>query len=90
MIDGSHFFSFISLTKCVGGRMPGTSYQYCCNSKPWKAMGLAMILVPEIYNLWNYPPTLEYIESIELPFYFFFFLTDLVEFIGWVAHGAWG
>jgi len=47
-----------------GGPQPGGVYQFCCNSKPWKAPGLAMILIPEIYRVWNNPPTLEYIKSI--------------------------
>lgn len=43
-----------------GGQRPGGSYQACCNSRTWKGTVLALHLMPELREVWNYEPFLDY------------------------------
>jgi len=45
-----------------GGPIPGDTYQFCCNSMPWKAGALAIHLIPEMKRIWNYVPYTLYEE----------------------------
>jgi hypothetical protein len=45
-----------------GGPRPGTAYQYCCSSKPWKGSILAIKLMPELAVVWNDDVTTRYVE----------------------------
>lgn len=36
-----------------GGAIPGGSYQFCCNSNPWRGTAMAGLLMPEIRTVWN-------------------------------------
>lgn len=43
-----------------GGYRPGSSYQYCCISMPYKATALAVELMPSIKSLWPNSHLLDY------------------------------
>jgi hypothetical protein len=45
-----------------GGLIPGGSYQYCCNSMPWKYTALAANLIPGMRTIWNHEPFFEYAD----------------------------
>ncbi|MEX0887400.1 MAG: chitobiase/beta-hexosaminidase C-terminal domain-containing protein [Phycisphaeraceae bacterium] len=45
-----------------GGQTPGGSYQFCCNSQPFKGMALAMLLMPELREVWNHEPFIDYVD----------------------------
>jgi len=45
-----------------GGLRPGSSYQYCCLSKPWKGSALAIHLMPELETLWNNDDFVNYVD----------------------------
>jgi len=45
-----------------GGGSPGTSYQHCCNSLPWKYAAMVMHLLPEAKDVWNYDYFFEYTD----------------------------
>ena len=45
-----------------GGGSPGTSYQHCCNSLPWKYTALAMHLLPGTKDVWNNEQFFEYAD----------------------------
>ncbi len=45
-----------------GGPTPGTNYQYCCTSLPWKGSALACHLMPELKSLWMHERFFEYAD----------------------------
>ena len=45
-----------------GGGYPGSNYQYCCTSQPWKGSVLAVKLMPSLYDVWNDTMTISYVE----------------------------
>ncbi len=45
-----------------GGRTPGGSYQYCCLSMPWKGTALAVMLVPEVRQIWKNESFFSYVD----------------------------
>ena len=45
-----------------GGGYPGSNYQYCCTSQPWKGSVLALKLMPALYDVWNDTMTIHYVE----------------------------
>jgi len=45
-----------------GGPVPGSSYQFCCTSQPWKGSVLAVSLMPEMRNLWMNTTIFNYTE----------------------------
>jgi len=45
-----------------GGDHPGGAYQYCCTSMTWKGTALALHLMPELREVWNYEPFLDYVD----------------------------
>ncbi|MBD3314151.1 MAG: hypothetical protein GF344_00050 [Chitinivibrionales bacterium] len=45
-----------------GGYVPGSGYQYCCISQPWKGEALACRLMPSLKKLWNNEAFFEYVE----------------------------
>jgi hypothetical protein len=45
-----------------GGYEPGTGYQYCCISQPWKGEALACHLMPALKEVWDGPAFLEYVD----------------------------
>jgi len=45
-----------------GGRKPGVSYQFCCNSMTWKATALGLQSMPELRRAWNDESFLEYVD----------------------------
>ncbi len=45
-----------------GGPEPGTNYQYCCTSQPWKGSALACHLMPELKSLWIHDRFFEYVD----------------------------
>lgn len=45
-----------------GGGYPGSNYQYCCTSQPWKGSVLALKLMPSLFDVWNDTMTISYVE----------------------------
>lgn len=45
-----------------GGYTPGGSYQFCCNSQPFKGAALAMLLMPELRDVWDDESYLDYVD----------------------------
>lgn len=45
-----------------GGPEPGTNYQYCCTSQPWKGSALACHLMPAMKALWSSEDFFEYVD----------------------------
>lgn len=45
-----------------GGGYPGSNYQYCCTSQPWKGSVLAVKLMPALFDVWNDTMTIRYVE----------------------------
>ncbi len=45
-----------------GGYRPGSSYQFCCLSMPWKANAIAVRLLPGAQNVWNDDDFLAYVD----------------------------
>jgi hypothetical protein len=45
-----------------GGPEPGTNYQYCCTSQPWKGSALACHLMPAMKALWTGEDFFEYVD----------------------------
>ena len=45
-----------------GGDSPGSGYQRCCTSMTWKGTALALHLMPELREVWNYEPFLDYVD----------------------------
>ncbi|MEX0887402.1 MAG: chitobiase/beta-hexosaminidase C-terminal domain-containing protein, partial [Phycisphaeraceae bacterium] len=45
-----------------GGQQPGGSYQFCCNSMPFKGAALALHLMPELREVWNDEKYLDYVD----------------------------
>ena len=45
-----------------GGQTPGGSYQFCCNSQPFKGMAIALLLMPELREVWDYEPFIDYVD----------------------------
>ncbi len=45
-----------------GGKTPGGSYQFCCNSSTWKGSALSAYLMPELRTVWNYEPFFDYVD----------------------------
>jgi len=45
-----------------GGPVPGTSYQFCCVTQPWKGSALALHLMPVMKSVWYNQAFLDYID----------------------------
>jgi len=45
-----------------GGETPGESYQFCCNSSPFRGHALALRLMPELRCAWPADEFLEYVD----------------------------
>ncbi len=45
-----------------GGIDPGGSYQYCCNSSPWRGHALALRLAPDLRCAWEATDFLAYVD----------------------------
>ena len=45
-----------------GGERPGWSYQFCCNSSPWRGSALALRLLPELQCAWPADLFLAYVD----------------------------
>jgi len=45
-----------------GGEVPGESYQFCCNSSPWRGHALALRLMPELQCAWAAEDFLAYVD----------------------------
>ncbi len=45
-----------------GGAEIGGAYQYCCTSKMFKSHALAQHLMPEIKEVWDHSPFLDYVD----------------------------
>jgi len=45
-----------------GGEEPGSSYQFCCNSAPWRAHALPMQWIPQLRCAWRGDVFLEYVD----------------------------
>ncbi len=45
-----------------GGDSPGGGYQLCCTSMTWKGTALALHLMPELREVWDYEPFLDYVD----------------------------
>jgi hypothetical protein len=44
-----------------GGHRPGGSYQFCCTALCWKATATALILMPELRDVWNHELFFDYV-----------------------------
>ncbi len=45
-----------------GGQTPGGSYQFCCNSMPFKGAALALHLMPELRDIFDNEEYLDYVD----------------------------
>jgi hypothetical protein len=45
-----------------GGRVPGSYYQMCCLSQPWKCEALPVLLMPELKAVWNFQSFFDYVD----------------------------
>jgi len=45
-----------------GGPVPGSGYQFCCISQPWKGSALAVILMPEMADMWTDQTFFDYVD----------------------------
>ena len=45
-----------------GGETAGGTYQYCCTSMTWKGTALSLHLMPELREVWNYEPFVDYVD----------------------------
>lgn len=61
--DGAGYRSFSDPYGYIdGGAFPGSYYQFCCTSQPWKGSILALKLMPELNIVWNDTVTTKYVE----------------------------